>query len=256
MSDAVASVIIAGHSHIAALGVPIKGGTESFKQVKLSNGSEKFMGLTGNWPRDSGYWGELTRLVSGPQRLALSWQGNQYLTRFMFSPTPKFDFVLSERPDLPLDSSHVIVPEQALHQLYRNTLNELAALLKRLPSEALGNLVLLGSPPPKEDDAHCRKYLEKEPGYGRIAASLGFSLDTVELSPALMRYKHWAVLQKVVKKLAAEFSVDFIPAPVEAQSEQGFLKRNLWAEDATHANSAYGELVLGAISAWVDSKKS
>ena len=39
----------------------------------------------------------------------------------------------------------------------------------------------------------------------------------------------------------------FIPVPKEVQDADGFLKREFWASDATHANEAYGDVIYETV---------
>ena len=39
----------------------------------------------------------------------------------------------------------------------------------------------------------------------------------------------------------------FIPVPKEVQDADGFLKREFWASDVTHANEAYGNVIYETV---------
>ena len=50
----------------------------------------------------------------------------------------------------------------------------------------------------------------------------------------------------------------FVPAPAAAFNEDGFLARKYYFDDATHANAAYGALVVEQIKMilWNDMKRA
>jgi hypothetical protein len=239
------SIIIAGHSHIVSLGVPLKSPNRIYEIVGLGieGASDKVAGFTGKWPRENVYWNELAKVVPG-KTIALSWQGNQHLSRFMFSPNPRIDFVLSTNPDLPLDEEATIVPELMLRELFRPSMEQLEKTLKRLDGAGAARILVLGTPPPKDDDSFCRQRLGKERTFAARAGKLGVDLASIELSPAILRYKYWALLQNMMRETAGRACKEFIPIPLAAQAPAGFLRRELWADDITHANRDYGKLVL------------
>ena len=51
----------------------------------------------------------------------------------------------------------------------------------------------------------------------------------------------------VTDELCRKAGVIFVPTPEESINEHGFLKKEFYAEDATHANQFYGALLLSYI---------
>ena len=105
-------------------------------------------------------------------------------------------------------------------------------------------VLVLGTPPPKDDDSFCRQRLGKERTFAARAEKLGVDLGSIELSSAILRYKYWALLQNMMRETAGRAGKAFMPVPLAAQAPAGFLRRELWADDISHANRDYGKLVL------------
>jgi hypothetical protein len=56
--------------------------------------------------------------------------------------------------------------------------------------------------------------------------------------------KFWALQKKILEDLCAELGVEVMMPPSRALDEAGFLARDFYAKDATHANHVYGELLI------------
>jgi hypothetical protein len=91
-------------------------------------------------------------------------------------------------------------------------------------------------PPPKSDNAFIQENHETLFASGNIA-SHGVS------SPAL-RMKFWTLQARVLEKICTEMGIEVMAPPAAARDKSGFLKRDYYANDATHANHSYGELLL------------
>lgn len=243
MSDGRA--LIAGHSHIVALGVPLKHPHAVDGIVPIESRPD-IGGFTGRWERVPSHWDELIRICAG-RVIVLSWQGNQHLAHFMLAPEPRIDFVFSGAPAA-VDSNAVLVPEIALRQLFQPHHQEMAQLIGKLRAAGARRVVVIGSPPPKEDDQFCRAQMSKEPHFAAMANRFGVDLASVPLSSPQLRNKYWLLLQDVMRLNAARVGAEFLPVPRAAFSPSGGLRREYWADDVTHANRAYGALMLDAIA--------
>ncbi|MCF8186170.1 MAG: hypothetical protein K9J28_05055 [Sulfuritalea sp.] len=91
-------------------------------------------------------------------------------------------------------------------------------------------------PPPKEDKEHILKRHETH--------FVKAGLAEKGVTSAALRLKIWLLQVEVLKKLAKEYDVQLVMPPNESLDPNGFLSNEYYANDATHANSAYGELVL------------
>ena len=238
--------IIAGHSHIAALGVPIESDDGTNKLVKIPHENGRFVGLTGVWPRERSYWRELARVSEG-RIVALFWQGNQHQSRFLFAPEKPFDFVLADNVALPVDETVDILPEEVLRTLFSSQMETLGVALDAIMS-AGGVPVLCGTPAPRGLDSMIRTALHRERHFRILAEQMGTDLDSVMLTPPLLRFKLWSVVQAMLRGAAAEKGLAFVPVPPATLTGDGFLRPEYCYRDVTHANADYGRAMLD----WID----
>lgn len=237
------TLLIAGDSHVIALGVPVTVQAGEYYTTELDGEGGDVLGLVGTWPRSFGdYWGAALRHSAG-RTLAVFPGGNQHLAHFLFAPSPMFDLVVSDRPELELDELAQLVPEAALRAFFETSMKPIRGALGNL-RVAADALFVGGTPPPKEDDEFIRARLRKEQHFRRLAAGLGLEPEQVPLSPPVLRLKLWHVLQGVLRDAAQDAGAGFVPSPRSAQTPEGFLKRELYAADVTHANTQYGKLML------------
>lgn len=96
-------------------------------------------------------------------------------------------------------------------------------------------------PPPKRDNGFILSYHETRFAEDNIAA-LGVS------SPAL-RMKVWKLQTRLLQALCAKLGVETMMPSADALDADGFLAEDYYANDATHANASYGEVLLKEIEA-------
>jgi hypothetical protein len=207
--------------------------------------------LAGNWPRTEAYWNELRKTAAG-NTVALFWLGNQHLSRYLLELDDRFDFVLSSEPALSLDETATIVPEALVRASFLPTLRGLPQLLRLLRSVG-AQPVVCGTPPPSGDDRWILDYLVSNPRWFRFQKGRPwlrqFSKDgpidpgAIRLTSRVLRYKLWVVVQDLMREIAVATAVPFLACPQAAQTADGFL-RDDYRCDITHANKAYGVLVM------------
>ena len=235
--------VIAGDSHIASYGVPIKSERDDYYLMKIKTHHDDTFGVVGAWPRRfEEYWDATLKYADG-NHLVVTWGGNTHLASFLFLPSPPFDFISSSTPELPLMPNVEIVPEEVLRTILSAPIKSLEEQVKRLKSVAK-NVFVPGTPPPKSDDEFIRQQIRTEPHFMRLANQLGLDPDSVPLSPPTFRLKLWAVLQDLLRDTARRTGAIFVPVPVGAVSRDGFLDRSCYARDVTHANQKFGALMM------------
>ena len=116
----------------------------------------------------------------------------------------------------------------------------LAAIRKEEPRK----LCVLGTPPPKKDSEALRRKLEREPFFLDWAAAIGQDVATIKITEPLVRLKLWHLLQDMFRAEAQKVGAVFVPVPAETLDDEGYLKPEYSADDVTHANEAYGALML------------
>jgi hypothetical protein len=109
--------------------------------------------------------------------------------------------------------------------------------------------VVCGTPPPKGDNDLVRHCIAKETYFIQLGVWMGVDLNVIELSPPTLRFKLWVVLQSMMEEVASELDCPFVPIPATTQTPEGFLRQEYWALDVTHANAAYGQIVLDHLGA-------
>lgn len=134
----------------------------------------------------------------------------------------------------------VVVPENALWDMLR-VMTQPNKKIAGLRAKARCPVYHLATPPPKEDSAFIMARIVRY--RDRLVAEAG-------VNHAATRLKLWKLEMRVLAQLCAEWSMHLVLPPVEAQTPEGFLKPEYYADDATHANAAYGELVLRQLEAF------
>ena len=162
--------------------------------------------------------------------------GNQHNSLGLIQHPEKFDFFDSSSSEFDSEAD-VCVPYSLLRDVFERGLrgNDVARL-KSIKQVAKCKVYHLGAPPPKQDEAHILNRPETS-----------FTTDGIlerGVSPAPLRLKLWSLQMSVTETLCDEVGVKFVPVPNEAKSADGFLAKNFYAKDATHANASYGELLL------------
>ncbi len=236
------STIIAGHSHVVAL-IGFRTTTDGSAFLLPVDGRPGFAGLYGPWPRTEGYWSALDRLAAG-KTVALLWEGNHHNSFFLFEPSMRFDFLPRRLQSLPIDETAMIVPETLIQARFRTILAPLDQLLENLTGRC--RIVLVGTPPPKGDNDYIERMLPTE-----FAGELS-SIEGLQLTSPVLRLKLWSVMQDIYREKAEERGIEFVPVPEFALDEIGYLKREFWADDVTHANAAYGSLMLDHLQRILD----
>jgi glycosyltransferase involved in cell wall biosynthesis len=240
-------ILVAGHSHLYALGMPAgTGGPVRILRAQFFGRRIGF--LEEDWKAHGGrspaYWDRLMELAAG-KAVLLSYGGNQHYADFLFERNPPFDFLDREEPQLPQDAQTVLVPRRLVKAHFSHSIDELRTIIARLQQAGCRAVAVLGTPPPKADLSRYWEEIQEAEPFKVMAEAIGLSLSTVKLTPPSVMLKLWRALQEVMAEAAAEAGVRFVPAPAESTTTDGFLKEKYHA-DATHANKAYGRLVLAA----------
>jgi hypothetical protein len=240
------SIIIAGHSHVVALigSLHEEGDPHLFPLEE----QDRIFGLRGPWPRTENYWSALTRYAPG-NSIALLWDGNQHNGYFLIEQPLRFDFVPRRLQSLPVEEDAVIVPETLVRaKFFQSLLGSrtggliLNNLLTDLRAQTHSRIALVGTPPPKGDNERLLSFLPSEFAYLHNPA--GLTVEQVRLTPPTIRLKLWNVIQEIYQEQAERVGVEFIPVPDIVTDEAGFLKPEFWTLDVTHANAAYGRVML------------
>ena len=170
-------------------------------------------------------------------RVAVSMlRGNEHHVFAMLEHEEPFDFHLPEARGV--IEGRRIVPlaevRAALASSLARTLEGLDLIMQRWAVPTMH----LASPPPLERDE------DIAPALASLAPRRGV---VPRLAPASVRAKVYVLRNQIVREHCLALGVRFVPPPGAAVSPRGFLRRSFWSSDPTHANTAYGYLVLEQI---------
>jgi hypothetical protein len=173
----------------------------------------------------------------GPEDVVLSMiGGNQHSVFSLIQHPQPFDFFIAH---VAADPGMEIIPYRALEEVFARGLRRGdGQSLEALRNATSARVVHVIPPPPKGDNAFITQYHESN--FARDLPSLGVS------SPEL-RLKFWQLQTRVLEQLCAELGVEVMLPPRRTVDEEGFLRSEYYAQDATHGNWRYGERVLRAV---------
>jgi hypothetical protein len=143
-----------------------------------------------------------------------------------------------------------------VRELFAPSLTELGQVLTEMRATKGPGVLLLEPPPPRDNLEEQRWQLFDYAYFVQAAAALGSDISTIALAPALLHLKMWQVIQDMMRTLAAAHGVAVLPPPAEAVTSTGFLRDDLGAQDLSHANRAYGALVLRDLAAMLASEQT
>ena len=164
--------------------------------------------------------------------------GNQHAVFSTIQHPQPFDFILSgeNKADAPADGAEII-PFRTLYEYFRSSLrNNDGETVAELRRSTAARVVHLLTPPPKRENEWIEQHHDTFFAREGIAAS--------GVSPPALRMKFWRLQNRAIEAICGELGVEVLGPPESACDPDGFLLRDYYAGDATHANARYGELVL------------
>lgn len=162
--------------------------------------------------------------------------GNQHAVFSTIQHPQKFDF-LEPGSDAATDTGAEIIPYRILAGSFeRGIRNRDGKSLEALRQATAARVVHIIPPPPKADNAFIQQYHES------IFANEG--ITAYGASPPRLRLKFWLLQKRLLEALCAELNIEVMLPPAAAVDSHGFLATDYYANDATHANYLYGELLL------------
>jgi hypothetical protein len=164
--------------------------------------------------------------------------GNQHAVFSTIQHPQRFDFL--QPGDAQVTDGTEIIPYRILAESFSSGIrNGDGKSLRALRAATEARVVHIIPPPPKGDNEFIQQHHES------VFANEGIAARGVS-SPAL-RLKFWSLQTRVLEDLCRESGIEMMMPPATARDKAGFLARDYYAEDATHGNWQYGELVLREI---------
>lgn len=234
-------LVIVGGSHVNCHGGHLGRSPDDYEMNPIDEG--RGFWRIGGAPRNQGYWDAVYELAK-TLRIALSFMGNQHVEHFMFLEK-QFDFVLASNALLVVDHDVELVPELQARAVFQPSMRLLDTVLTSMLDTGGPRPIVLGTPPPKADNQAIRRGMQIHADFfTKLASDHGLDPEKAQLAPACLRLKLWWLLQQMMRETAERLAVEFWPVSALAMTEEGFLRPEYWSEDATHANAAYGALML------------
>jgi hypothetical protein len=166
--------------------------------------------------------------------------GNQHAVVSTIQHPQRFDFILPGDEQRPVDNAAELIPYRSLYEYFANGIRTRdGKTLEALRAATQAQIVHLPAPPPKASNAFIKDYHDtqfKAQGISELGVS----------APEL-RLKFWRLQNRALDELCDELDIEMLPVPPKACDPKGFLARPFYARDATHANAAYGELVVAQL---------
>lgn len=174
----------------------------------------------------------------GPDDVVVSMVGgNQHAVYSTIQHPQPFDFFT---PDLPAsEGGGEIIPYRAIEDVFEYGLRKGdGRTLEAIRAATVARVVHVLPPPPKQDNDHISRHHETV-----------FRDDLPEhgVSSPQLRLKFWNLQSRILKRLCKEFQIEVMMPPKRAVDEEGFLRAEFYANDATHGNWRYGERVIREI---------
>lgn len=171
--------------------------------------------------------------------------GNFHNTFGLIENVVRFDFAVPGEDDFVLSEGRQLVTYELIKHYFTEIMNRgfLQSIKALRDFYAPSRFIHICSPPPIEDNDHI------------IAHPGGVFKSKVQLgvTPSKLRRKLYDLHSHVVEEFCKVQGIDLLLPPGQAVTSEGFLARPYWMADPTHANAAYGQLVLDQLRRIVDS---
>lgn len=158
--------------------------------------------------------------------------GNYHNVFGLIEHPVKFDFCAYDN-DSELSDDRTFIPYNLMRALFSKRLSVVLDNITRLGEMGGVSIHHVCSPPPIFNSEHIKEH----PGVFREKLHLG-------ISPPGIRMKLYNLQTSIFRDYCSINNIGFIPPPVQALDENGFLRECYWCHDPTHGNKDYGRLVL------------
>jgi hypothetical protein len=164
--------------------------------------------------------------------------GNQHAVYSTVQHEIPFDFHLPKQKSGVRSDSQEIIPFRMLKEVFQKGISEGhdGTVIASIRNATRARVIHMLPPPPKRDNDHIAQYHESH------FAKVGIGDRGV--TPPDLRLKFWKMQADILAEFCSEQSVELLWPLPETLDEDGFLLKEFYSSDATHANAAYGELML------------
>lgn len=164
--------------------------------------------------------------------LAISLLGTYHNIIGLLQHQEPFDFFEPDNENI--DPEAQLIPYAAMRDMVMGHLRG-GKRVRQILEKSAARTFHLATPPVKESNDHILNNTSKY---------RGAALNEVGITPAPLRAKLWRLEMSCLVELSKEWGVGFLMTPDAALTPEGYLKPDLYENDATHANAKYGAMVL------------
>lgn len=233
-------VLLIGHSHLAAIHHAFIEREKNVPGLELEFAALADPYFAPNLGPAGQVNPQIARLVTAPRFEAIVSiiGGNAHFSLGLVNNPRRYDFVLPEAPDLPLEDGAEIIPYGLMMRHLIGFSHETTPVLPAVRTLAPDiPFVHLESPPPvpaENVNRHAKHFAPLIKHYG--------------LSRRERVWRFWRLQGQMMQDICAERGITYLPAPASMVDEQGLLVQAAWRDDPTHAGPAYGHAVLDQLA--------
>lgn len=163
--------------------------------------------------------------------------GNAHNALSLLEHPRKFDFVLPGEENLPFEKEAEVVPTDYIANFITRMASVYIMNAETLRNYTSDPVYHFESPPPIGDDEFVQSHLEQY----FLDQTKG---DVPRLSPRWLRYKLWRLHSKIIQGASESRNICFVSCPEDTKDKEGFLTRECYGTDSTHAGPKFAELLL------------
>ena len=231
-------IVVFGDSHIHAIQQAQRRRASEGRELPLE--AMRLTRIKNSKPIGDKSFDEILEIANdlGPQDVVVSAAGgNQHAIFSTIQHPEPFDFVMPGDTEIDLTNSATLVPYRTIYESFAEPIRKgFEKSFKALRKRTSARIACLMAPPPKKDNAFIEQYHDT-----RFAKE---GISSFGVSPPELRMKFWRLQIRVLEELCSELGVDALMPPEGTRDEHGFLAPSFYANDATHANARYGEIVI------------
>lgn len=183
---------------------------------------------------------EIVLSLSSDDALFSAVGGNRFHIFGLMDHSQSFDVWSENIQCLRSATARELIPQKTMEDALEDAMKQEIKMLKRFSRLSSCSVFHIEAPPPKEDNSYIERNLDKSM-LKRRTLSEG-------VGPPSLRLGLWYVQRKVLQRLCNQLEIRYLTTPRNSLAGDGYLRREYYGADATHANPAYGALVLDRIA--------
>ena len=169
-----------------------------------------------------------------PSFILASMGGNEHNVLSIQQSSSRYDFILGENPDLPLDENAEILPESVIRETLWSWMREKIQVVTALRTVTSLPIYQIEPPPP----------LPRERVLAYPKEFFRTVFDRLSMSSDVLRHKMWRVQTSIYREVCANNQIEYVPVSNAMIDDSGMLIPALCGEDASHANPIFGEAMV------------